>query len=179
MPPCATAGYPLRRRVLAGLFGVRLDDVDAVEEMRRNPMEQAGIRDLARLETPSPETRGYASEFPAIELEDPAQRQLLILCLDTSSSMAGYPIALLNQALHEWTTHLREDPSLAHRVEVAVVTFGGRRVTAWQGPHALQERSDVSPFVSAQHFEPPQLVASGVTLMTEAVELATQLIGGP
>ncbi|WP_344821768.1 vWA domain-containing protein [Actinocorallia longicatena] len=116
------------------------------------------------------------ADYADIEIENNAQRLPLVLCLDTSSSMAGEPVALLNQALRDWTAQLKDDVSLSHSVEVAVVTFGGQRVTAWQGPRALSALPNVSPFVPAHHFEPPRLQAAGVTLMTEALELAMQLV---
>ncbi|GAB3692265.1 VWA domain-containing protein [Actinocorallia lasiicapitis] len=115
-------------------------------------------------------------DYADIEIENNAQRLPLVLCLDTSSSMAGDPVGLLNQALRDWTAQLKDDVSLSHSVEVAVITFGGQQVTAWQGPHPLPARPNVSAFVPAHHFEPPLLRAAGVTLMTEALELAMQLV---
>lgn len=120
--------------------------------------------------------RDIPVEYADIEIENNAQRLPLVLCLDTSSSMSGPPIRALNDALRAWTSELHDDVSLSYSVEVALVTFGGRGVTAWQGPHALPPRAPVSPFVPAHMFQPPQLAASGVTLMTEALELAMQIV---
>jgi len=103
-------------------------------------------------------------------------RQPLVLCLDTSSSMAGVPIHALNAALHELTTELRSNHSISSTVEVAVVTFGGQGVTAWRGVRPLPRETSASPFVRADHFEPPHLIASGVTPMTEALALTVRLI---
>lgn len=116
------------------------------------------------------------TEYADIEIENNAQRLPLVLCLDTSSSMAGQPIQALNEALGQWTQELRDDVSLSYSVEVAVVTFGGRGVCAWQGPNPLPPQAPVSPFVPAHMFQPPWLAASGVTLMTEALQLAMHIV---
>lgn len=101
------------------------------------------------------------AEYADIEFENNAQRLPLVLCLDTSSSMAGRPIQTLNNALMEWTRELHDDVSLSYSVEVAVVTFGGQGVVAWRGPQLLDPRAPVSPFVPAHMFRPPQLAAAG------------------
>ncbi|MFJ8024875.1 hypothetical protein [Streptomyces sp. NPDC096311] len=98
-----------------------------------------------------------------------------MLCLDTSSSMAGAPVQTLINALMEWTRELHDDVSLSYRVEVAVITFGGQGVGAWRGPQLLDPRAPVSPFVPAHLFRPPRLTAAGVTLMTEALELSMHI----
>ncbi|WP_371654411.1 MULTISPECIES: hypothetical protein [unclassified Streptomyces] len=120
--------------------------------------------------------RTLPAEYADIEFENNAQRLPLVLCLDTSSSMAGPPIDALNTALSEWTRELHDDVSLSYSVEVAVITFGGRGVTAWRGGQPLEPGSPVGPFVAAHMFEPPRLDASGVTLMTEALELAMHVV---
>ncbi|MET7739825.1 hypothetical protein [Streptomyces sp. NPDC005385] len=116
------------------------------------------------------------AEYADIEFENNAQRLPLVLCLDTSSSMAGRPIQTLNNALMEWTRELHDDVSLSYSVEVAVVTFGGQGVAAWRGPQLLAPGVPVSPFVAAHMFQPPQLVAAGVTLMTEALDLSMHIV---
>jgi uncharacterized protein YegL len=116
------------------------------------------------------------AEYADIEIENNAQRLPLVLCLDTSLSMAGGPIRALNDALAKWTQELRDDVSLGYSVEVALVTFGGQGVHAWQGPRLLPPQPAVSPFVPAHVFQPPQLKAAGVTLMTEALELAMRIV---
>ncbi|WP_329553152.1 vWA domain-containing protein [Streptomyces sp. NBC_00696] len=116
------------------------------------------------------------AEYADIEFENNAQRLPLVLCLDTSSSMAGAPIQTLNDALAEWTRELHDDVSLSYSVEVAVITFGGRGVGAWRGPQLLDPRAPVSPFVPAHAFQAPRFTASGVTLMTEALELAMHVV---
>lgn len=102
------------------------------------------------------------------------QRLPLMLCLDTSGSMKGPPIASLNEALRDWSAELRADVALKTTVQVAMVTFGAGGVRAWQGSELLAPGSAASPFVPASEFYPPQLAAGGVTLLTESVELAVR-----
>jgi uncharacterized protein YegL len=100
------------------------------------------------------------------------QRLPLMLCLDTSGSMKGAPIAALNEALAGWSAELRSDVQLKTTVQVAMVTFGHGGVQVWQGREPWSSASGAAPFVPASEFYPPQLAAGGVTLLTEAVELA-------
>jgi uncharacterized protein YegL len=116
------------------------------------------------------------AQYADIEIENNAQRLPLVLCLDTSSSMAGAPIETLNDALSSWTRELHDDVGLSYSVEVAVITFGGQGVAAWRGQHPLAAQAPVSPFVPAHQFQAPRLTASGVTLMTEALELAMHIV---
>ncbi|MEV6104321.1 VWA domain-containing protein [Streptomyces sp. NPDC051940] len=115
-------------------------------------------------------------EYSDIEFENNAQRMPLVLCLDTSSSMAGQPIDALNEALRSWTHELHNDVGLSYSVEVAVITFGGQGICAWQGPNPLAPGTRISPFVPAHAFQAPRFTASGVTLLTEALELAMQIV---
>jgi uncharacterized protein YegL len=105
-----------------------------------------------------------------------AQRVLLLMCLDTSHSMQGEPIRLLNEALADWAGTLRRDISLAATAEIAVVTFGAGGVVVWRGARALPRRADETPFVPAAQFQPPVLQAAGVTPMTEAIEVSITLV---
>ena len=123
-----------------------------------------------------PRTNTLPQQYADLEIENNAQRLPLVLCLDTSHSMLGGPIASLNEALSEWTRELHDDVSLSYSVEVAVLTFGDAGVSAWQGPNLLSPDTRVSPFVPAHQFEPPLLKAAGVTLMAEALELAMQIV---
>ncbi|MER8006609.1 VWA domain-containing protein [Streptomyces sp. SLBN-31] len=108
--------------------------------------------------------------------EGNAQRQPLVLCLDTSSSMADEPITMLNRALQDWVRELRADINLTNSVEVALVTFGGRRVCTWKGTTMLADTADPDAFVAAHAFGAPHLQASGVTLMTDALRTAVHLV---
>jgi len=102
------------------------------------------------------------------------QRMLLQLVLDTSSSMDGAPIRLLNEALAELAEHLRTDVQMSSIAHVSIITFGHDGVTAWRG----RERAPAgtSPFVPAGQLQVPELTAGGVTPMVEAVELAMDCV---
>ena len=100
------------------------------------------------------------------------QQLPLMMCLDTSGSMTGKPIKDLNEALRDWSADLRSDLQLAASVQVGMVTFGSGGVRAWRGDAPLDSASAASPFVPAPDFRPPVLEAGGVTLLTEAIELA-------
>jgi uncharacterized protein YegL len=100
------------------------------------------------------------------------QKLPLMLCLDTSGSMQGAPVESLNEALADWGAELRADVQWKTTVQVAMVTFGAGGVRVWQGSEPFTPGSAVSPFVPASEFYPPRLQAGGVTLLTEATELA-------
>ena len=68
-------------------------------------------------------------------------------------------IDLLNDGVRGYQTNVVTDSLSAQRVEVSVITFGGRVET-------------VVPFVSARDFQAPTLVANGETPMGAAIELA-------
>jgi uncharacterized protein YegL len=124
----------------------------------------------------SESSRSVPLYYSDIEADSNAQRQPLVLCLDTSSSMAGAPIAALNEALRTWTQELRTDVNLSNSVELALITFGGNQVATWQGARPLPYGTDSGAFVPAHAFSPPVLAATGVTLMTEALETAMRLV---
>ena len=100
------------------------------------------------------------------------QRLPLMLCLDISKSMTGHPIASLNQALTDWCAEIRSDVQLKTSVQIGLVTFGDGGVRVWQGREEFTATTPGVPFVPASEFYPPPLAAGGVTLLTEAVELA-------
>lgn len=108
------------------------------------------------------------------EAENRAQRLLIALVLDTSSSMAGKPIGRLNEALRGLADDLRHDVQLSAIAELAIVTFGEGGVTAWRGEQAVPPPA--SPFVPASRFVVPKLRAGGVTPLTKAVELTMQCV---
>lgn len=94
---------------------------------------------------------------------NPEPRCPCVLVLDVSGSMAGAPVAALNGGLQTFQTELQGDSLAAQRVEVAVVTFGGRVQT-------------VCEFQSAQNFQPPTLVVGGETPMGEAIRRGVDLV---
>lgn len=104
------------------------------------------------------------SAFNAVEFaENPEPRVPCVLILDTSTSMQGPRINELNRGLAAYKKELIEDPLASKRVEVAIVTFGGR-VTR------------LVEFTTAPNFEPPTLQCIGGTPMGEAVKVAIDMI---
>jgi hypothetical protein len=83
---------------------------------------------------------------------NPEPRLPCVLLLDISGSMAGTPIAELNDGLIAYRDALVTDALAARRVEVAIVTFGGQVQT-------------VCDFTTVEGFHPPTLAASGDTPM--------------
>jgi uncharacterized protein YegL len=102
---------------------------------------------------------GGESEF-AINTEP---RCPCVLLVDVSKSMAGARIAALNEGLKAYRDDLISDSLARQRVEVAVVTFGGRVET-------------VSPFAVAEQFTPPTLTVSGDTPLGAALLRAIELV---
>ena len=94
---------------------------------------------------------------------NPEPRCPCALLLDVSGSMAGTPIAALNGGLQVFQTELLGDSLAAQRVEVAVISFGGRVEV-------------VSDFHGAQSFQPPALIAAGETPLGEAVRRGIDLV---
>src|SRR3970282_866791 len=91
------------------------------------------------------------SAFSAVEFAE--NREPLVPCVlivDTSTSMQGPRIDELNAGLKFYQKELLADPLASKRVEVAVVTFGGR-------VNRLVE------FVTAHNFTPPTLQPIGGT----------------
>ena len=107
-----------------------------------------------------------AEQVPFADVEfaaNPEPRCPCVLLLDVSASMAGRPLAELAAGLAAYQEDLLTDSLARQRVEVAVVTFGGA------------VRTPV-PFVPAEAFRPPALVAGGDTPMGRAVETGIGLV---
>lgn len=107
----------------------------------------------------SPENAFSSVEFA----ENPEPRVPCVLIVDTSTSMHGPRIDELNKGLQVYQQELLSDPLAAKRVEVAIVTFGGR-VTR------------LVDFVSATEFQPPKLQVIGGTPMGGAITEALDMI---
>ena len=102
--------------------------------------------------------------FGAVEFaENPEPRVPCVLILDTSTSMHGMRLDELNKGLELYRHELMADPLASKRVEVAIVTFGGR-VTR------------LVDFVTADQFQPPKLQAIGGTPMGGAINEAIDMI---
>jgi uncharacterized protein YegL len=95
-------------------------------------------------------------------VQNPENRCPVILLLDTSASMIGDAIDALNQGVTLFKENILTDTKASLSVEVALITFG---------PVQL-----VQDFVTIEQFNPPLLVADGVTPMGEAIEYALDLL---
>ncbi|MBI4601176.1 MAG: VWA domain-containing protein [Planctomycetes bacterium] len=94
---------------------------------------------------------------------NPDPRCPCVLLLDTSGSMAGEPIAALNEGLKRFRDEISGDELAARRAEVAVVTFDS-------------DVKVVRDFVTAGSFDPPSLSATGQTHMGAGIHKALDLI---
>jgi uncharacterized protein YegL len=92
-----------------------------------------------------------------INTDNPEPRCACVLLLDTSASMAGEPIAELNQGIKAFAEALQDDPLARKRTEVAVISFGG------------EEPEIQSPFSEMGAFEPIELHAGGRTPMAASI----------
>jgi uncharacterized protein YegL len=106
-----------------------------------------------------------STDFDAAEFDDsnPEPRCPCVLLLDTSGSMDGTRIAALNEGLAAFRDDLDRDELARLRVEVAIVTFGGRVDL-------------VQDFVTADQFQPPTLGTAGDTPMGGGINLSLDLI---
>ena len=95
--------------------------------------------------------------------ENPEPRCPCVLLLDTSGSMNGAAIEALNEGLQVFKDELNRDNLAKKRVEVAIVTFNF-------------EVNVAQEFVTADSFEPPTLVAQGLTHMGSAIHLGLDMI---
>jgi uncharacterized protein YegL len=95
--------------------------------------------------------------------ENPEPRCPCVLLLDTSGSMQGEPIEALNQGLLSFKDELVKNSLAARRVEVAIVTFDSNV-------------NVVQDFVTADQFNPPILIAQGLTTMGAGIHKALDLI---
>lgn len=108
----------------------------------------------------------------AIEfVENPEPRCACVLLLDCSSSMGDNEIysfgqssiSQLNEGIKELKKQLQEDDIASKRVEIAVVKFS-------------TDVKVVSDFTTVDEFNPTELRADGATSMTEAIELAANML---
>ena len=122
------------------------------------------------------------SDLDSIEFADnPDPRCPCVLLLDTSTSMQGAPIAALNEGLKIFQNDINEDDLAQRRTEIAVITFGNGGVEFLN--HANKQMQSVAdadehsrPFITADEFEPPTLVAGGLTPMGQAIDAGLDLL---
>lgn len=101
--------------------------------------------------------------FSAAEFADnPEPRCACLLLLDVSGSMAGTPMAQLNEGLRAFRQELLLDPLAMKRVEVGIVSFGPVTIEAH--------------FTEAGGFIPPALVARTDTPMGEAITRGIEMV---
>jgi uncharacterized protein YegL len=96
-------------------------------------------------------------------VDNPEPRCPCVLLLDNSSSMAGAPLAALNEGLRAFRDELEKDPLARQRVEVALVTFGS--------PVEV-----VQPFAPVADFYPPALAPRGQTPLGTGILQALDLL---
>lgn len=99
--------------------------------------------------------------------DNPQPRCPVCLLLDSSTSMSGQPIALLEEAVGQFYTEIANDPVASLSVEIAVVTFGDK-VRLIRG---------FGPVERAVERGPVWLQASGNTPMGAAIDLGLNKIG--
>ena len=90
------------------------------------------------------------------------ERCAVVLLLDTSNSMNGAPIDLLNAAVRKFHSNLMEDPLIAAKVDIALVTFN----------HNIRYYD----FTNATRFQPTQMQASGGTNLSFAINVAIDMV---
>lgn len=91
------------------------------------------------------------------------RRLPVYLVLDTSGSMMGEPIEALNNGLQIMVSTLRQNPQAIETAFLSVITFN---TTAQQ----------IIPLTDLASFQAPDIQASGVTAMGEALELVSTSI---
>jgi uncharacterized protein YegL len=96
-------------------------------------------------------------------IENPTTRVPVCLCLDTSSSMSGMPIAELNEGVHIFLNSIKNDEIARYSAEIAIVTFD-------------DSAKEIQDFTTVDNITPPRLVANGFTNMNQGVELALNLL---
>jgi len=99
----------------------------------------------------------------AVEFADnPEARCPCVILVDTSGSMQGDKINALNAGLHAFKKDLAADPLAALRVEIALIGFDNE----------IKVQQD---FVTVDRFDPPELVAGGLTHMGSGVLKALEM----
>ena len=99
----------------------------------------------------------------AVEFADnPEARCPCVILVDTSGSMQGEKIDALNEGLRAFKQNLAADPLAALRVEIALISFDN-------------EIKVQQEFGTVDRFDPPLLVAGGLTHMGSGVLKALEM----
>src|SRR5215468_9456639 len=96
---------------------------------------------------------------PRVNEANPDPRIACALLLDTSSSMSGEPISLLNRGFELFCEEIKTDELAKKLAEITVITFGG------------SARVEI-PFTEGRDLQPRRLEAGGGTPMGAALDLA-------
>ncbi len=108
--------------------------------------------------------------------DNPEPRCPVVLLLDTSGSMQGKAVGELNDGLKAFKDAIQADRLAALRVEVAIIPFGGHVKPVDVRADTRTAFDPQSPFVTADSFAPPHLLANGDTPMGSAVRQGLQLL---
>ncbi len=106
-----------------------------------------------------------ANFAPRVNADNPDPRIACALLLDTSSSMSGEPIDLLNRGFELFCDEIKKDDLARKRAEIMVITFGG------------VARVEI-PFIEGRDLQRRRLTADGVTPMGAALNLALDQLAG-
>lgn len=86
------------------------------------------------------------------------RRLPVYLVLDTSGSMSGQPIEAVKQGVSALVADLQGDPQALETAYLSVITFDS-------------DARQVCPLTDLMSFQPPNLVASGITSFGEAIDV--------
>jgi uncharacterized protein YegL len=126
-------------------------------------MQPPSEQELDALPFEEPDWGALMANAPATFQDNPGPRCPCVLLLDTSSSMAGEPLAALHAGLRAFRDDLLNDPVARQRLEIAVLSFGGSVEV-------------VQPFVPVEDFVPPVLPPRGLTLLGTGLVRALDLL---
>ena len=90
-----------------------------------------------------------------------ARRLPVYLLLDVSGSMTGEPIAAVQNGVQTMVSALMSDPQALETAYLSVITFSN-------------SAQQIVPLTELNQFTPPELFASGLTAMGEALSLVAQ-----
>src|SRR5687768_12828789 len=98
-------------------------------------------------------------EWASIQTAGGERHLPIYLLLDTSGSMEGAPIESVRQGLEQFQREVVEDPFARDVVRIGVITF------------ASEARLVTNSLVPISDFQPPALMAAGVTRLDLAFKI--------